>query len=213
MATTGRLVNEIVVPAEHGRAYRVREGQRQRIIMVDGPQVGDMAIFNANNPRETFDAGTSYIYNSVQGLGTEKTITHFYSRPPYLNVMSTVVEDTVRAHWVMNGSKCAAKRYELMGLKEYHRNCFDNLVEAISSFGLRPDDVGDVFNMFMNITYDEKGRYQFRPPAGKKGDYIELRANMDCLVALSACPAGDVTGINGEGAEKGNKPLKVEIWE
>jgi uncharacterized protein YcgI (DUF1989 family) len=213
MANTGRLVNEILVPAEHAKAYHVREGQRQRIIMIDGPQVGDMAIFNAKNVRETFDAGTSYIYNSVRGLGTEKTITEFYSRAPYLNVMCTVVEDTVRAHWVIMGSKCAAKRYELMGLKGYHRNCFDNIVEVIVPLGLRPDDVGDVFNMFMNVTYDEHGRYQFKPPAGRKGDYIELRSNMDCLVALSACPAGDVTTINGEGVDKGNKPLKVEIWE
>ena len=40
-----------------------------------------------------------------------------------------------------------------------------------------------------------------------------MRAEMDCLVGLSACPAGDVSFVNGEGDEQGNKRLKVEIWE
>src|SRR2546422_155130 len=104
--------------------------------MVGGPQVGDMAIFNAHNLKETFDPDTSYVYNSVQGTGTDKRITYFYSRAPHLRVMFRVTDDKVGIHWVMNGSKCAAKRYELMGLRGYHRNCFDNLAEAIAPFGL-----------------------------------------------------------------------------
>jgi uncharacterized protein YcgI (DUF1989 family) len=207
-----RLVSEMLVPAERGVGYLVRAGQAQRIIMVDGPQVADMILFNAKNHKETYDPSTSYIYNSVQQTGTDRELTYLYSRPPYLNVMCRVTEDRVRVHWVLNGSKCAAKRFELMGIRGYHRNCFDNLVEAIEPFGLGPDDVPDAFNLFMHVGFDERGRYYFKPPAGRRGDYIELLAEMDCLVGLSACPAGDVSIINGEGPDRGNKSLKVEIW-
>ena len=208
-----KLVQELIVPVERGIAYRVNRGQIQRVIMIDGPQVGDMAVFNADNHRETFDPAISYIYNSVQGTGTGKRIRDFYSRPPHINVMLTVTEDTVGSHWVVNGGKCTPFRYKLMGVDGYHRNCFDNLAEAIAPYGLTPEDVPDVNNMFMNVENDEDGRYQFLPPTGGKGDYIDLRAEMDCLVAMSACPAGDQSIINGEGPDAGNKRLKIEIWE
>lgn len=44
-----KLLQELIVPAEGGLAYEVRKSQVQRIVMVDGPQVGDMAIFNVDN--------------------------------------------------------------------------------------------------------------------------------------------------------------------
>ena len=88
-----------------------------------------------------------------------------------------------------------------------------NLVEALEPHGLTPEDVPDVFNMFMNVSYDDEGRYHIHGPVAGKGGYIDMRAEMDSLVALSACPAGDVSFVNGEGEEQGNKRLKVEIWE
>jgi hypothetical protein len=82
------------------------------------------------------------------------------------------------------------------------------LAEAIAPFGLSPEDVPDVFNMFMKVEYAQDGTYELRPSPAQTGDYIDLEANMDCLVALSACP-GALTVVN-DGV---NKPLKVEIWE
>ena len=43
----------------------------------------------------------------------------------------------------------------------------------------------------------------------KKGDHIDMVANMDCLIALSACPTCGNTPSN----DWVNKPLKIEIWE
>jgi len=62
--------------------------------------------------------------------------------------------------------------------------------------------VPDVFNAFMNVDID---KFIVRRPAAKKGDYIDLLAEMDCLVAISACPAQIILDSN--------KPLQVEIWE
>ena len=139
MGVEGRkLREELMVPVEGGLAYEVRKGQVQRIVMVDGPQVGDMAVFNAHNYKETFDPDTSYTFNSAQNTGTDKFITYFYSRAPHLRVMFKVLEDRVGTHFVMNGSKCTTKRYEIMGVEGYHPNCFDNLARAIEPYGLTP---------------------------------------------------------------------------
>ena len=40
------------------------------------------------------------------------------------------------------------------------------------------------------------GRLSFQPPVCKAGDYVLLRAEMDCVVAFSACPQ-DIVPING----------------
>jgi uncharacterized protein YcgI (DUF1989 family) len=204
-----KLVQEIMVPKEHGAAYIVKKGQTQRIITIDGPQVGDMAIFNEHNYKEIYDDDMSYIYNSAQGTGNARRIKYFYSRHPWSNILFEVIEDMVGNHFAICGGKCDRKRYELLGMKEYHRNCFDNIAEAIAPYGLEPENIPDVFNLFMNVSPDPEN-YQILPSTAKKGDHIDMLAHMDCLVALSACPAGDVFPINGEG---GNKPLKVEIWE
>ena len=208
-----KQVQEIMIPAEYGAAYYVKKGQIQRVIMIDGPQVGDWTAFNANNFKEHYDSSHTFVMNSAKGTGGINGVRDFYSRPPHLNVMFTTVEDTVGLHWTMIGAKCTPQRYEVWNIEGGHRSCFGNLVEALEPHGITPEDVPDVFNMFMNVTYDQEGRYHIHAPAAGKGGYIDMRAEMDCLVGLSACPAGDVSFVNGDGDEQGNKRLKVEIWE
>jgi hypothetical protein len=48
----------------------------------------------------------------------------------------------------------------------------------------------------MNIPVDEEGRTAFGEPLSKPGDHVVLRAEMDCIVAMSACPQ-DILPING----------------
>ena len=208
-----KLIKEVMIQAEHGAAYFVNKGQIQRVIMIDGPQVGDWTAFNALNLKENYDSSHSFVMNSANGTGNIKAIKNFYSRPPHLNVMFTTISDTVGTHWVICGAKCTPQRYKAWNINGSHRSCFGNLVEVLAPHGVTPEDVPDVFNMFMNVEYDSTGHYNIVPPVSGRGGYIDMQAEMDCLVALSACPAGDVSMVNGSGANKGNKRLKVEIWE
>jgi uncharacterized protein len=54
-----RLVERLVVPIRSGRAWRVPAGHVFRILTIDGPQVGDLNIWNAHNPRERMWASRS----------------------------------------------------------------------------------------------------------------------------------------------------------
>ena len=47
-----RLIEQLVVPIRSGRAWRVPAGHVFRIVTIDGPQVGDLNIWNWHNPRE-----------------------------------------------------------------------------------------------------------------------------------------------------------------
>jgi hypothetical protein len=71
---------------------------------------------------------------------------------------------------------------------------------------LSGDDIVDIFNVFMNVEVRPDGSFTILPPTAKKGDYIELRAEMDVLAAISACPA-DRNATNDGRA----KPLGVTV--
>ena len=66
--------------------------------------------------------------------------------------------------------------------------CQENLAEAIAAYDLSPSDVHDPFNVFMNTGVGQDDRLFFAPPAARAGDHLELRAELNCLVAMSTCP-------------------------
>ena len=204
-----RLVNELTVPAEHGRAWTVDKGQTLRLIAIDGPQVGDMAIFNAHDLREKYDPLNSYGANCRLGTGGANSIKYLYSHPPRQNLLLEVTEDKVGRHWVICGGRCNRRTYERAGLTYSGRSCQDNLAEALAPYGLESIQVPDILNLWMNVTFTPDGRFVLHESLAKQGDYTDFLAHMDCLIALSACPGAYTTPINGDS----NKPIKVEIYE
>ena len=99
-------------------------------------------------------------------------------------------------------SACDRYRYDLLGCEGYHRNCQDNMVEGLSELGVTPPfKVSGSWNIFMNIPVGEdRNSLEFRPTVCAPGDYIVLRAEMDCFVVFSSCPQ-DILPINGEGGQ------------
>ena len=203
-----KLKQEIIVPAGYAKAFRVNKGEVLRIGQVEGGQVGDVVIFNANDYREHFHASESVVLNAIEGVGNMKYITKFYSQPSRENLMFTVIEDTTKTHFVWNGARCSPKIYQMRDKVSVppHRSCQTNLAEAIAPYGLSPDDVPDVFNVFMNVAV-ENDTFVIKPPIVGKSDYIDMRAEMDCLVAVSACPSDRTTTNSGR-----IKPLLVQIY-
>ena len=150
-------------------------------------QMVDAVFLNANDLKEVFHAGMTAAINMMNDTGTMQKVTQLYSKPPRDNVMLEVVEDPVGVHLAWNGGRCSRSFYAEIG-QANHRNCQDNLAEVLAPYGLSEDDVPDVFNAFMNVAGIEEGRFETVMPVSKKGDYISLRADMDILAAVSACP-------------------------
>ncbi len=204
---TRTLIREEIIPARYGRAFEVSRGQVLRIYLPEGKQVGDCVFLNAHDYREQFHVGQSWLLNMRLGTGTAKSFTHFYSKPPRENVMLTVIEDTVKNHWGNCGARCSKRLYALQSNDHDHRSCQENLTEALAPYGIDGDQIIDIFNVFMNVACTPDGRFEISPPTADVGDYIDLRAEMDVLAAISACPA-DTTPTN-EGAPKA---LGVKIF-
>ncbi len=201
-------VTKLIVPREQGKGFVVKKGQVVRVIAIDGPQVCDFNAFNRKNPDEAFWAGGT---RSLEG--THLTVGHcLWSKPPWIRPMFTIVTDTVkqrpnklglRSHDLLF-SRCNRRLYIKRGMPG-HANCQDNLARGIRPFRLPATAVHDAFNIFMKTCATKDGKQFYVDPDGRKGDYMELRAEMDCLVSLSACP--------GRSSGPVTRRLGVEIYD
>ncbi len=108
----------------------------------------------------------------------------------------TLVADTTEGVHDMTTPACDRFRYAQLGAPG-HANCADNLTAALSDLGIEPPDgLPDPFNLFQNSLIGETGAIRFEPSTATAGTFVELRAERDLTVVLSACPM-DIIPISG----------------
>jgi uncharacterized protein YcgI (DUF1989 family) len=181
----------IEIPARNGKAARLRKGQTVRVINTRGQQVVDTWAFNAGDPREFMSMEHSRV--SIGGVIPKiGAVLVTNKRRPIL----TMVEDTSGGIHDTLIAACDRYRYEGLGCTGYHDNCTDNLAAGLAELGLTPPEVPSPLNLFMNIPVIDGHAIEFRPPVSTPGSYVALRAEMDCVIAFSACPQ-DMVPING----------------
>jgi len=199
MPETGEL---LAVPARRGRAQRLSRGQAIKIINTHGTQVCDTWAFSAEDLHE---------FMSMEHL--RPTIGTIFPRKGHhlhTNRRRSILffeEDTSPGIHDTLIAACDAYRYGLLGCKEYHDNCTDNLKAAMRQVGLEAPEVPSSLNLWMNIPFAPDGTQTWGEPLSKPGDYVILRAEMDCIVAMSACPQ-DILPVNGGIV----KPLRIELY-
>ena len=188
MAQAGELMT---LPARRGRAVRLNQGQSIKIINTHGAQVVDTWAFNAEDLSEFMSM--EHLRVSLEGIfphAGDALVTN--RRRPILffaEDSSVGVHDTLMA-------ACDAYRYALLNCTEYHDNCTDNLFAGMRQIGLAPRECPSPLNLWMNIPVGETGDTEWGEPLSQPGDYVVLRAEMDCVVAMSACPQ-DILPVNG----------------
>jgi uncharacterized protein YcgI (DUF1989 family) len=182
-----------LLPARHGKAVRLRAGQAIRIVNTHGGQVVDCWAWNAADLTDHMSMEASRVWSQRLNLRVGDTLVTTRRRP-----ILTLVADTSPGVHDTFMAACDCHRYRLLGVAGYHRNCLDNMFEGMREIGQEPP-VGILasFNIFMNIAVQPDGRsLDTRPTVSRPGDAVTLRADMDCFVALSACPQ-DIVKING----------------
>jgi uncharacterized protein len=189
----GRVGNVVTIPARKGKAVALAKGQRIKVINTHGEQVVDTWAFNRHDLNEfmSMEHTRASLLRVIPRTGDR-----LYSnkRRPIL----TLVEDTSPGIHDTVIAACDRYRYEELGCKGYHDSCTDNLAAALGDLGLKPPETPSPLNLWMNIPIKPDGSLSFDPPVTKRGDYVVLQAEMDVVVAFSACPQ-DVLPINGVG--------------
>ena len=182
-----------------GVAFTLERGQMVRIIDVQGEQVSDLTAFNRTDRREWLSSGRSLDYANTIYLTTGHTLYSNRSTP-----MFTILEDRVGKHDFLY-TPCSPETFSILyGHQGEHPSCFGNLAESLAPYGITPDEIPTTFNIFMNVDVLPNGELKLGPPTSRAGDYIDLRAEMEVIVGVTACSAEMSNNYSF-------KPIDVEV--
>ncbi len=183
----------VTIPARKGMAAHVKKGQIVKVINTHGDQVVDTWAFNADDLSEfmSMEHSRAAILKIIPVVG-DVLLTN--KRRPIL----TFVEDTSGGIHDTLIAACDRYRFEGLGVKDYHDNCTDNLHAAMADLGLKAPETPSPLNLFMNIPVKPDRSLSFEAPVSTPGSFVSLRAEIDLVIAFSACPQ-DILPINGVG--------------
>ena len=216
-----KVIDEIIIQPRDAGVFHVPAGHFFRIVSVEGSQVGDLNLWNANDLTERFYSGkTRALHGTHLSTGDR-----MWSSFPVLRPMATITHDTLdwygwdsdggSVHDVI-GTRCDPYTNALLGGGDYHYCCHSNLTRALAektgmTLAKAETHVHDVLNVFMCTGFTrDTHQYFMKASPVRPGDYIEFFAEIDLLGALSACPGGDCSAQHS--SDTANcYPLKVEV--
>ncbi len=216
-------VSEITVPPRDGRTFEVPAGAFFRIVSIEGPQVGDLNLWNAHDLSERFFSGkTRQLHATHVSTGDR-----LWSTLPGLRPMATITQDTLDwygwdedgagVHDVI-GTRCDPYTNYMLKEVDYHHCCHSNLTRSLATardipLGEAELHVHDVMNVFMCTGFTrDSHQYFMKASPVRPGDFIEFFAEIDLLGALSTCPGGDC-GSSHSNDSTPCYPLKVEVYQ
>ncbi|KIN63691.1 DUF1989 domain containing protein [Sulfitobacter noctilucicola] len=214
--------DEVLVPARDAKTFRVPAGHFFRITSVEGSQVGDLNLWNANDLSERFYSGKTRALHGTHITTGEQMWSSF----PHLRPMATITHDTLEwygmdafggsVHDVI-GTRCDPYTHHLLKGGQYHHCCHSNLTRALAdhlgvSLKEAEPHVHDVLNVFMCTGFTrDTGQYFMKASPVRPGDYLEFFAQIDLLGALSACPGGDCSAEHSSDSAQ-CYPLLIEVF-
>jgi uncharacterized protein len=178
------------LPARQGIAAKAGRGQIIRIINSSGKQVVDTWAFSMHDVNEHLSMEHSRVALGKLVPAVGDTLVSNGRRP----MLALVEDSTAGAHDTLMAA-CDARRYELLGARGYHDNCTDNLKTALRAIGLSSSTTPCPLNLFMNVPWRPDGALTFERPTSEAGQHVALRAEMDLIIVLSACPQ-DMIPVN-----------------
>ncbi len=216
-------VGEALVPPRDAATFSVPAGGFFRISAMDGPQVGGLNLWNAEDLSERFYSGKTRALHGTHVTTGDRLWSSF----PALRPMATIVADTLgwygkdpfgaSVHDVI-GTRCDPYTHNLLSGGQYHHCCHSNLTRALaaatgSSLQDAEPHVHDVLNVFMCTGFTrDTGQYFMKASPVRPGDYLEFFAEIPLLGALSACPGGDCSAEHSSD-HAACHPLLVEVFE
>ncbi|MGB0554032.1 MAG: urea carboxylase-associated family protein, partial [Alphaproteobacteria bacterium] len=214
--------DELTIEPRDARIFNVPAGHLFRIVSIEGPQVGDLNLWNASDLGERFFSGKTRALHATH----VSTGDRLWSNLPHMRPLATITHDTLDwygfdeygggVHDVI-GTRCDPYTNYLLTGEDYHHCCHSNLTRALAA-GKAMDlaeaepHVHDVLNVFMctGFTRDTQQYFMKASPV-RPGDFIEFFAEIDLLAGLSACPGGDCSTVHSSDTAH-CYPLRVEIY-
>lgn len=171
-------------------SYRLKRGTTLRFIDLEGGANVALLLYRADERQERLNLPDTLKAQHTAHLTTGNVLYSDMGR-----ILASIAADTVGWHDPLCGVSDAAAVHKRYGERRYqeHRNAMyrngkDSLLIEIGKWDLGLRDLVPNVNLFSKVQVDAEGRFGFVPGNSKKGDYVELRFEMDTLIALSTAP-------------------------
>ena len=194
-----------IAPAS-GVAFRISRGQTLRVVAPTGSQVSD--LFSVVDPGVASDPAGRSLSSTAAGarlqpgergeaLSSGRSID--YADKLWLTRGDVLYGNRSTALWTIGRddagrhdltlTPCSPEMFvKLRGDDGTHPSCYENLRRPLSAFGVPAERITCSFNIFMDVSFDPlTGKMSIAPPPSRPGDCVELRAEIDQLVGLTAC--------------------------
>lgn len=220
---SAQKVAEVVIPPREARCWEAPAGTFFRITSIEGPQVGDLNLWNLHDLTERFWSGKTRALHGTHVTTGER----MWSTFPAMRPMATIVEDTLDWYGIdehggsvhdVIGTRCDPYTHHALTGGQYHHCCHSNLTRGLADhLGVPRNEaephVHDVCNIFMCTGFTrDTGQYFMKASPVRPGDYIEFFAEIDLLGGMSACPGGDCSTSHSSDAAA-CYPMLVEVFE
>jgi len=214
------VVDEII-PARTAGAFTLKKGQFLRVIDVMGKQVSDTTYYNLHNLKEKSCPGATEAALRTPGRVSQGI--DFYAGKltvgnkilsTLFNPMLTLVYETPApggTHHLGQGRMCSRWWFEKVAGEKGRNGCLELMAKALKDgdFDVKMEEIPDPITFFMRIEINpETHAWEIREPWTRPGDLVELRAEMDLVAVLTACPwnPGTCNALN-------SKPIRVQICD
>jgi uncharacterized protein YcgI (DUF1989 family) len=195
----------------------VPAGHVFRIVTVEGPQVGDLNLWNRHDPRERLWASRT---RQLQAAHVS-VFDRLWSTLPYLRPLATITADSLKDYGIdefggrihdLLGTRCDPYVNRMLTGEDFDFHCHSNLVRAVAPYGLTETDVHDVLNVFQCTGLNRADKYFMRASPAKTGRPSRvLRRDRSSLRALDLSrrrPVGAAVGARRARSDRGLPPAR-----
>jgi urea carboxylase-associated protein 1 len=190
--------------------HEIEAGQFMRIVDLEGNQAVDTLFYNAADYADRYSAQDTiraqaniYLTTGTRLLSTSR------------NVLLTIVADTCGRHDTLGGAcSCESNMVRYAIEKRSMHACRQSFLKGALAWSektgreLDKRDLAANINFFMNVPVTPEGKLTFEDGVSDAGKYVELRAEMDTLIAISNCPQ-----LNNPCNAYNPTPVRILIWD
>lgn len=176
------VIHRETIPSGWYWTTQLRRGEALRLVNSSGKSCVAILAWSKADPSERLNHADTIKVQWAARLQKGRVILSDMGR-----ALLSIVEDTNAAHDTLVGGSSAATNAIHYGADSY-RNTRDNFILAAGKLGLGRRDVMPCISFFAPVSVDSSGKFLWNEDRRHAGDFVDLRAEMDLLVALSNCP-------------------------
>jgi urea carboxylase-associated protein 2 len=185
-----RVLWEEALPGGCHWSAVLRRGTTLRLVDLEGRANVSALFHNHEQPSERYN-----MPDTLKAQHTAHLTAGCVCYSDMGRVLCAIADDSCGWHDPLCGALDAATLQAKYGAADYqtHRNAMyraghEGLLVELAKWGLGRRDMAAPLNLFSKVVADAEGRLRFDASHRRPGQHVDLRFEMDVLVALSAAP-------------------------